>query len=184
MQEYEIIFKEYIKLLKEKNLDSEIIKEAVRKTNLQLRDGTKEFLKKMNEMNIPVIIISCGLENIIKEYLKFNSCDYDNISIYANYCNIDGKGKNDIYQITPYNKNQITFLDNLKIKVETKKYILLLGDKVDDVNMVTKEKLENTVTVGFLDKKIEQNLELYKTTFDIVLTHDASFEELQEILVL
>lgn len=40
----------------------------------------------------------------------------------------------------------------------------------------------NSLTVGFLDKKIEQNLELYKATFDIVLSDNASFKEAEEII--
>ncbi len=48
--------------------------------------------------------------------------------------------------------------------------------------MVTKDKLEKTITVGFLDKKIKQNLELYKATFDIVLTENASFKEIEDVI--
>lgn len=48
--------------------------------------------------------------------------------------------------------------------------------------MVTKEKLENTITVGFFNQEMEGNLELYQKTFDIVLADNASFEELEEIL--
>lgn len=54
---------------------------------------------------------------------------------------------------------------------------------MEDINMVTKEKLENTITVGFLNQEMEGNLKLYQKTFDIVLANNASFEELEEILV-
>lgn len=47
--------------------------------------------------------------------------------------------------------------------------------------MVSKDKLNKTITVGFLDKKVEQNLELYKSTFDIVLTYNASFKEVEKL---
>ncbi len=53
---------------------------------------------------------------------------------------------------------------------------------MEDINMVTKEKLENTITVGFFNQEMEGNLELYQKTFDIVLADNASFEELEEIL--
>lgn len=177
-------FKEYIDLLHEKNLDNEIIKEAVKGTNLQLRDGAKEFLKRMKEMNIPVIIISCSLKNIIKEYLEFNDCNYSNIYIYSNYYDEKGKHEKDIYQVTPCTKNQIIFSKELKDKIETKEYVLLLGDVIDDVNMVKKDQIEKTITVGFLDKKIEQNLESYKSSFDIVLTDNASFKEVEDIIAI
>lgn len=178
---WECRFKEYIELLREKKLDNKIIKEAVKNSNLELRDGAKEFLTRMYDMNIPVIIISCSLKNVIKEYLEFNNCYYNNIFIYSNYCDIEGKGKNDIYEVTPHNKNQITFSKELADIIKTKDYALLFGDIVDDVNMVSKDKLDKTITVGFLDKKIEQNLELYKSTFDIVLTDNSSFKEIEVI---
>lgn len=174
-------FKAYIDLLHEKNLDNEIVKEAVRKTDLQLRDGAKEFLQKMNDYNVPVIIISCSLKNVIKEYLKFNNCYYNNIYIYSNNCFIDGE-EGDIYQVAHHNKNQIKFTKNVNDIIASKEYILLFGDIVDDVNMVTKDKLERTITVGFLDKKIEEKLELYKSNFDIVLTDNASFKEIGDII--
>ena len=134
----------------------------------------------MQNMNIPVIIVSCSLKNVIKEYLKFNGCYYDNISIYANYCSM-GTEEKDIYSVTPKTKNQITFSKDMKKLIETKDFALLFGDIVDDVNMVMKDKLKKTITVGFLDQKIEENLELYKSTFDIVLTDNASFKEIEDI---
>lgn len=136
----------------------------------------------MKKYNIPVIIISCSLKNVIKEYLKYNNCYYDNISIYSNNYAIDGNGENDIYNVTPHNKNQITFSKELNDIIATRKFTLLFGDIIDDANMVTKDKLERTITVGFLDQKIEENLDLYKSTFDIVLTDNASFKEIENII--
>lgn len=38
---------------------------------------------------------------------------------------------------------------------------------------------------GFLSKKVDENLEIYKQNFDIVLTgEDAAFENIEEILSL
>lgn len=50
--------------------------------------------------------------------------------------------------------------------------------------MVSKDRLNSTIAVGFLDKKIEENLELYKSTFDIVLTDNANFKEIEDIIKL
>lgn len=57
---WEYRFKAYMDLLHEKNLDNELIKKAVKNTDLKLRDGAKDFLTKMYDMDIPVIIISCS----------------------------------------------------------------------------------------------------------------------------
>ena len=70
----------------------------------------------------------------------------------------------------------------MKDKINNRDYTLLLGDLIDDINMIEQGRLENTVTVGFLDKKITENLKVYQENFDIVLTDNSSFTELGEIL--
>ena len=53
--------------------------------------------------------------------------------------------------------------------------ILLFGDVVEDIKMIDKNLLERTITIGFLDYNIEENLETYKKNFDIVLTNNEGF---------
>ena len=178
-QAYSDRFKEYMELLKQNNFNNDIVRKAVQATDLQLRDGAKEFLNKMYHMNVPVIIVSCSIGNVLKEYLKFNDCYYENIQVYANY--FDNRG-NHICNVTPYNKNEIVFSEKVKDKISNRKYILLLGDIIDDISMVSEEKLNDTIAVGFLDKRTEQNLETYKSNFDIVLTDNASFDEVNQII--
>ena len=48
--------------------------------------------------------------------------------------------------------------------------------------MINKEKLENTLTFGFLDENIENNIEKFNKNFDIVLTENGDFKEVQKIL--
>ena len=178
-QAYSDRFEEYMMLLKQNGFNDEIARSAVQKTNLQLRDGAKEFLKQMNDMNVPVIIISCSIGNVLTEYLNFNNCNYDNIHTYANYYNHNG---NHMCNVTPYNKNEISFSKEVKDKIKNRKYILLIGDLIEDISMITKNKLDNTITVGFLDKKISEKLQKYQEHFDIVLTDNSSYNELSVIL--
>lgn len=172
-------FEDFMKLLKQSNFNNNIVKESVQKTDLKLREGAKSFLKKMYDNNIPVIIISCSIGNVLEEYLRFNDCYYDNIYVYANYYIDNG---NHICNVTPYNKNEISFSKELKAKLNEKEHILLLGDLVDDISMISRDKLENTITVAFLDKKVEEKLKEYNNNFDIVLTDNSSFNELDEII--
>ena len=51
---------------------------------MKYRNGAKEFLKKMNEFNVPVIIISAGIGNVIEEFLKLENDYYENIKIISN----------------------------------------------------------------------------------------------------
>lgn len=179
---FEQRFMAYMDLLRDCHFNKDILEKAVEKTDLTLRDGAEEFFRKMYENNIPVIIISSSIKNVIEEYLKQNHVYYDNIYIYANDLDMNGKKENDVTNVTPYNKDKIEFSKELKKNIKDKKYILLLGDIPDDVNMVSKEKLNHTITIGFLEKDIEANLEKYNKTFDIVLTNHASFNDVLEII--
>ena len=179
---FEQRFIAYMDLLRDCHFNKDILEKAVEKTDLTLRDGAKEFFRKMYKNNIPVIIISSSIKNVIEEYLKQNHAFYDNIHIYANNLDMNGKKENDVTNVTPYNKNEIEFSEELKKNIKDKKYILLLGDIPDDVNMVSKEKLNHTITIGFLEENIESNLERYNKTFDIVLTNNASFKDVLEII--
>ena len=179
---FEQRFMAYMDLLRDCHFNKDILEKAVEKTDLTLRDGAEEFFRKMYENNIPVIIISSSIKNVIEEYLKQNHVYYDNIYIYANDLDMNGKKENDVTNVTPYNKDKIEFSKELKKNIKDKKYILLLGDIPDDVNMVSKEKLNHTITIGFLEKDIEANLEKYNKTFDIVLTNHASFKDVLEII--
>lgn len=53
---------------------------------------------------------------------------------------------------------------------------MLLGDTIEDKQMVDESEASNTITVGFLNDKIEQNLELYKKEFDVCIVEDMSSE--------
>ena len=48
--------------------------------------------------------------------------------------------------------------------------------------MIPEESKKNAITIGFLDEKVEENLELYNKGFDIVLTNASSFEDVNNIL--
>lgn len=49
--------------------------------------------------------------------------------------------------------------------------------------MVPKNKLDKTLTIGFLNQKIEENLANYNKHYDIVLTNEeATFYEVEKII--
>lgn len=52
---------------------------------------------------------------------------------------------------------------------------------IEDKKMVQENEWKDTVLVGFLNEKIEENMEIYKKEFDIVLTEaDATFDKFQK----
>ena len=174
----------HIKLFYEYELKEETLKDALVKCKLKYRDGAKEFLKKMHRYNIPVIIISAGIGNVIEEFLKLENDYYSNIKIISNFIEFeDGLIKNlKGESIHALNKNIVNLDEKSKKLIANKDYILLMGDAIADLKMIDPNDIEKAITVGFLEEKIDENLEYFNEEFDIVISNNGSFNQLERIL--
>lgn len=192
--DYTIEEKEKQKIMKEwanksftllsKYLAEDIIDKALENANIHLRFGAKDFLIKMNNMNIPVIIMSSGVGNILKAFLKKEGCLFDNIEIVSNFFEFENeKAHIDLNNImATLNKEYKKIPKNVRNKLKQKENALLFGDLIEDIKMANEEKLSNTVTFGFLDANVEDNLEEFNKKFDVVLTDDNNFNDIIKIL--
>ena len=177
-------WKAHINLFYEYGLREEAIKNAILDRNLKYRDGSKEFLRKMNEMNIPVIIISAGIGNVIEEFLKNEEDVLPNIRIVSNFIEFENGTIKSIKGETIHalNKNIVSLDNSSKKMLEGRENILLLGDGLADLKMISDEQKENAITVGFLEEKVEENLEYFNKEFDIVITNQGSLNDVNKIL--
>lgn len=166
------------------NLTWDILLKCVSNSNVALRNGAKDFLNMLANRDIPVVILSAGIGNVIVEFLKLNNCLYNNIFIVSNFIKFDN-GK-----MLPFNDEMITTsnksIDKLPVeirnKINEKDYILLFGDLIEDLNMVHKEDLSRSISFGFLEKNVDKNFEFYRNSFDVVLTDNSSFNEVKKVL--
>lgn len=173
-----------INLFFEYGLNEDILLNCVKHSTLKLRAGAKNFFKELYNKNIPVFIVSAGIRNVIVEFLKINDCYYDNIYIVGNNIQFaNGKMLKFTDNILHSANKTIDRLPvNLKEDILNKDFILLFGDLITDINMVTKDLLTKTICFGFLDKNIETNIGFYKNSFDVVLTNNASFDDAMNVL--
>lgn len=177
-------WKAHINLFYEYGLKEEAIKNAIKDGNLKYREGSKEFLRKMNEMGVPVIIISAGIGNVIEEFLKNENDVFPNIRIVSNFIEFEKgiiksiKGET----IHALNKNIVSLDEESKKILTDRKNILLLGDGLADLKMISESQKQNAITVGFLEEKIEENLKYFNKEFDIVITNQGSMDDVNKIL--
>lgn len=167
------------------NLTYDKLLACVKYGNIIFRDGLKDFFGTLNRFNIPIIILSAGIGNVIYEVLKLNECLYDNVFIVSNFIEF----KNN--KMLPFN-NDIIYTSNKRIdrlpsdvndKIKDKDFIVLFGDLIEDLNMVRKEDLSRTISFGFLENNVDKNLNFYKNSFDVVLTNNSSFNDVISILL-
>lgn len=180
-------YKECMDLYYEYHLTESKLKESIKKSNLIFRKGAKEFLKEMYENNVPVIILSAGIGNTIELFLKENDSYYKNIFIISNFIKFDKNGKMKKFEgklIHSLNKSMKENLPReIEEELESKIYRLLIGDAIEDKKMLPKEQWEKTISVGFCNENINNNLEEYRKNFDITLTNDdANFQNIKGLV--
>lgn len=170
------------------NLTKDKLTSSIDTSKVEFRPGAKEFLIKMHKNNIPVIILSAGIGNVIEYVLKKNGCYFENMEIISNFIKFDNQGN-----ITKFDNNKMIHTLNKTTEghisnkmqdiIVKKKYKLLLGDLVEDKNMISQKEWPNTLTIGFLNSNIETNKEIYNKNFDIVLIkEEASFYYIDKLL--
>jgi len=185
-KEMEEWWKKHISLYFKYQITEEQIKKAVAGSGLEFRKGAKEFLIQMYEKNVPVIIISAGIGNIIEEFLKKEESYFDNIFVISNFMKFEDEkspitsfSENIIHSL---NKNTASIPEDIKEIMDAKKQILLFGDGLEDSLMVEEQKESITIKIAFLDKNIEDSLPAFQEKFDIILTDNASFDDAVRIL--
>lgn len=177
----------HFKLLVDTGLDKRTLERFVDEVNLEFREGTKEFLDFLNKKNIPLVIISSsGLGSVIPMYLEREGMMYKNISVVANLFEFENNGriakvKEPIIHVL--NKSEVSLKDlPIYSELQNRKNVLLLGDGLGDLGMIKGFNYNNLVSVGFLNEKIEENLESYKKNFDVVITNDGNFSFVNDFL--
>ncbi len=173
----------HISLFVKYKMSEEVINNAAKDFRvMSFRDGAKEMLKSFYERGIPVIIISAGIGNFIKEFLVENDSYYSNIFIVSNFIKFeDGIAVGVQDNVThSLNKNEVALTDDIKGLLKNRKNVILLGDSLSDIRMVSKENKDNALKIGFLEEYVEENMKYFLKEYDIVCTDNTTFYELWE----
>ena len=168
-------------------LTKEKLKKSINHSKLILREGFKDFLFQLYKNQVPVIIFSAGIGNVIEECLKNEQCYYENITIISNFIKFDENGnmiKFSDDMIHSLNKNiDKTNDDKLKEKIKEKEYRIAIGDLVEDIYMIGEYPESKSLKIGFINKNVTKNLEVYKKNFDIILTEENNFYDIEKYIL-
>jgi cytosolic 5'-nucleotidase 3 len=183
MQEW---WQNHEKLLIESGMHEKVIDDVLEKYPKIFRDGTLPFLDYLNSHNVPLLIFSAGIGNLIEGYLKKENKLTSNIHILSNTFNFNSDG-----YATGYKNRIIHVMNKSETKIEDKKYrdliskrnnVILLGDSLGDLGMVNDLDSNLTIKIGFLNENIENKLDSYKSNFDVVITNDGSMNYINKLL--
>ncbi|KAK2971305.1 hypothetical protein RJ640_001331 [Escallonia rubra] len=156
-------------LLIEGGLTYDAIKNSVATSFIAFRDGVVELFEFLEERNVPVLIFSAGLADIIEEVLRQKlHRSFKNVKIVSNRMVFDQNGHLVSFKgktIHSLNKNEHALdmaapvhdhlgEDDLPIDesalVKKRTNVLLLGDHLGDLGMSDGLIYERRISVGFL----------------------------------
>ncbi|XP_075684647.1 cytosolic 5'-nucleotidase 3A isoform X2 [Rhinoderma darwinii] len=174
-------------LLIEQRFQKDKLEEVVRDSNILLKEGYETFFDKLNEHTIPVFIFSAGLGDVLEEAIRQSGVYYPNVKVISNFMDFDENGvikgfKGELIHV--YNKHdgalrRTECFGHLKENSN----IVLLGDSLGDLTMAEGvPNVENILKIGYLNDKVEELLEKYMDSYDIVLVRDETLDVANSIL--
>ncbi|XP_077347743.1 cytosolic 5'-nucleotidase 3A isoform X1 [Lithobates pipiens] len=174
-------------LLIEQAFQKDKLAEVVRESDIMLKEGYETFFDKLHEHSIPVFIFSAGLGDVLEEAIRQAGVYYPNIKVISNFMDFDENGvikgfKGELIHV--YNKDdgalkRTEYFNQLKDSSN----IVLLGDSLGDLTMSDGvSNVENILKIGYLNDKVEELLEKYMNSYDIVLVKDESLDVANSIL--
>ncbi len=186
-------WQKHINLLIENKLSQKNIQDISFHPLLVIREGITELFIFARENNIPIIIFSASGtgSDSIKYFLERYNILFKNVIIISNNFEYEnGVIKNIIPPIIhALNKNEsvLSFFPETRRLILKKKFVLLIGDSVNDVNMVENKNHTNIIRVGILNElnleKKKEILPFFQEKFDLVIEDDGSLVPIYEVLI-
>lgn len=177
-------WKKHFELLIEYGFNKNIMAEIVSAGNIEFRSGTLGLLKSLHAKNVPVVIMSAGLGDMVLENLRAKNSLHDNIYTISNLLEFDAEGKAVKSQepiIHSMNKHEIS-VPGFPIfeKIKDRKNVLLIGDTLEDVEMIDGFVYDNLIKIGFFNENPSSSgdvdLEAFKKKFDVIILNDGSMD--------
>jgi len=163
--------------------------------DFRIREGVEKAFQILHEKNIPVIIVSAGLGNVIEEVVRQRIAkpggvkgeEWHNVRVLSNTMIWDKEGNFSEFSeplIHMYNKSLQDAPDDLKKMIEGRKVGILCGDGLGDLTMAHGHESTEVLKFGFLNEKIDDRMPKYigKEGFDRIILNDGDWGAVLEVL--
>jgi len=172
-------------------------------SNVELREGTEKMMNHLLKNNVPVLVLSAGLGDLVEEILRYYKVYHSNVKVVSNFLEYDEEGNivglaGDVIHV--FNKNEKSLkpvertnsdhVENADLinQIHQRGNVLLMGDSLGDPCMA--DGIENpsaVLKIGFLNHNIETEqetirLKKYMDAYDVVLVDDQTTDVFNLIL--
>ena len=178
-------------LLIESKLSLSHIENVVKSWIIKLRDWCHDLLNKLNWLWIPVIVLSASWiwTDSISIYLKEHLDKNQKIYIISNWYkwNEEWLAVDWLEPIvTSANKDETVIteeiLPEIYNEIKDRKNVIIIWDKIEDLNMSDWLWSDVTLKIGFLNSWNEEKIDFYKKHFDIIINWNQWMQEIEKII--
>jgi len=180
-------WKKHFELIVECGLTKEIIEQVVKEKPLRFRKEALDFIKTLDSNGIPLVFLSAAPGDMLVAYLEKNNLFQESVHVISNRYEFDENGKT-VKILEPiihvFNKGETSLREYslYKEQLKNRKNILLMGDTLGDADMAEGSDSNDIIKIGFLNEKVEENLEQFKDAFDVVILGDPGMDYINELL--
>jgi cytosolic 5'-nucleotidase 3 len=154
------------------------------------RPGCDEFYSLLKKNDIPLLVFSAGIANIIDHYYKDRNDIPKKTHILSNHIYFDENGNMEDYTkgediIHPYNKGEISIHDTTHFDhISRRENVIVMGDIIADTKMGQYlDATQNSIKIGFYNSLgSRDSIGKYMVAFDVVLAYDASMNYVNELI--
>jgi cytosolic 5'-nucleotidase 3 len=179
-------WEKHIQLFIDNGLNKEIIEKTIKENDIELRNNCKRLIQTLEKENIPLLILSAGLGDVIKGFLEKEKIMNNKIHIISNFFEFDKDEKAVGYKskiIHTFNKNESSVKNTPYYEeIKTRKNVILLGDNLGDLMMSEGIDHNSIIRVGFLNENEEKLLEQFKDNFDVIILNDGPMDFVNDLV--
>ncbi|KAF4043702.1 Pyrimidine 5'-nucleotidase (UMPH-1) [Phytophthora infestans] len=191
-------------LLVEYKLTKKQVDQAVALGSLSFRQGFHPLFKLLNDLQVPTLVFSAGLYDVIHAALeqefaaeckrsggaqsRNQTFTPSNVRVVSNMMRFDAGGVIEGFEgklIHSLNKTARVLVDSpfwKERQLGKRRNVLLLGDSQGDARMAEGLSTNEIIRVGFLNVHVDEKLDEYLDLYDVVFTHDASLVPVQKLV--
>ncbi len=177
----------HLRIIVDYGMNRKVVNKVIAIQSNYLRNGAKRFFNLISRNEVPLLILSSALGDVIEGVLKVHNLLTSNVHVISNYFEFDKKRnaigyKGKIVHVFNKDESQIQGTPYYE-KILKRKNVILMGDSLGDLKMVGQISYNEIIKIGFLVENVDLQLEDYKKNFDVILLGDGSLEFVNELLV-
>ena len=157
-----------------------LLPRLVKESGMTPRPGALKLLKRLALLDVPVLIVSAGVSDVIEEFLRQHDALSENITVCSNRLNYGADSAplsvSPDPAITSFTKGTAYKASSTFFKQHAeRRTLLVLGDSLTDTDVTKEVPYDHVITVGFPNSRGPEAEAKYHDSFDaLVLGDDGS----------